>query len=304
MVKFEGQSWDNPKVIGFASSPKACGFQFRLTLAWSGQVAAAADIRRFEVYDSSKNWVDVTSSYDEATGCFSVTFNDPEDGKDTDGYWVFFTPARDSNYLYTQYPTRYKWDDMYRAVDRIKPGRYEDVLHYFRQVVTDNKAINGGAVVLDTPFERTLTVESTVPYEGAGSYWVPSSQSISAHGTLNIPAGSPSWMYGAFGGEGSYDINANTVGGTDSCQVEGIGSSVTVDHTTPKETGDSFVIGVYGPGTQAFVATITDTSEFVDSVMAWRYVNYEYQETVVTVDAFTSPTTCYVSVGLNANYDY
>lgn len=64
------------------------------------------------------------------------------------------------------------------------------------------------------------------------------------------------------------------------------------------------MIGVYGPGTQAFVATITDTSEFVDSVMAWRYVNYEYQETAATVDAFTSPTTCHVSVGLNANYDY
>lgn len=99
--------------------------------------------------------------------------------------------------------------------------------------MTDNKAISSaGTVKLDTPFVRTLTVESTVPYEVTGSYYAPYSPSISAHGKLNIPAGSPPWIYGAFVGEGSYGINANTVGGTDSCQVEGIGSSVTVDHTT------------------------------------------------------------------------
>ena len=306
-------------MIGFASSPKPCGFQFRLTLAWSGQVAAAADIRWFEVYDSSKNWVDVTSSYDEATGYFSVMFNDPENGKDPDGYWVFFTPARDSNYLYTQYPTRYRWDDMYRAADRISPGRYEDVLHYFRQVVTDNREIISGAVVLDTPFVRTLTVESTVPYRVDGSYYHRSFPLFKnfvytlPHGWGSLddnPAYKPiAWPpVEAVGGvldtiEGEHEHNFSAIYPYHArVRITGIGSEVEILDTAEVDQ-DSFVVG-YGSGNATYEAMVEDASDDPPTTITlWKMADYKEYFSSTGV---TQIKTCvsFVAVGLSASYDY
>jgi len=144
VVQFEGQSWDTPKVIGFVDNPKPCGFMFKLTRG-DGVAIDDTNIGYIRVSDALGYECNTEMNYDENTGYFSVTFLSGNDGKDEDGYWVYYMCVRDT--IHTQYPYRYKWADQWKAADRIKPGVYEDIIPVWK-TTTENKPYPGGWLAL------------------------------------------------------------------------------------------------------------------------------------------------------------
>jgi len=289
-------------VIGFASEPKGCGFQFKIMSMSRGRYLTGTDYIRFNVFNSSEELMPTTRTYDEASGMFNLAFDNAEDGQDPNGYWVAYW-SDGAGDLYQQYPARYKTSDYFNADDLIQPGKYEDINHCFLVTYTVNRQYLSGAVELGTPYVLQMEVESSVPYKVTGSYSVPYLSSVSAHGQLTLPAGSPAWMYSAFVGEGVYGVNAISVEGSDACALTGVGEAATIYNSTP-QTYRSSVIGYYGAGQMEFEATITDASNFPGSVTAWRMKDYQYEYTTAAVAGFIRPTTCHVSISLNANYDY
>jgi len=128
---------------------------------------------------------------------------------------------------------------------------------------------------------------------------------VAAHGQFTIPDASPVWMARnlAYSGAGTYPVNArHTPGGSDSCQVTGVGSAVYVTIDTPQSNG-SGVVAYGGPGSATYEAKITDTSEFGAQIELWRMVSYVEETMNVPVSGFTSETSTSVSVGLNASYE-
>jgi len=289
------------RVVAHVDGVRACGFQIKLTRGDETPVDDSL-LLSLNVYASNGTWVNTTHPYDPDTGYSKILFVNEEDGQDPLGYWVTY---RCQDGLLTQYPYRYKAAEKLHAVDRIRPGSYEDVIPYWKKWTTENKAYSVDSVGLGTPYIQTLHVESSIPYTVTGNWNVPRVGSVAAHGQFTIPDASPPWMARnlAYSGAGTYPVNArHTLGGSDSCQVTGVGSAVNVTIDTPQSNGIG-VVAYGGPGSATYEAKITDTSEFGAEIELWRMVNYVEETMNVPVSGFTSETSTSVYVGLNASYE-
>lgn len=134
LVKFVGQNWQNPKVIGFKESPKPCeGFIFTMTRG-DGEELVSEVV--FTVYDSSQAMVfsgGSESEYVEAEGNV-WKINDEgfsDNGQDPNGYWWQFRytgaetgEAPGYTIQDTQYPDKYVDSEKWNPGDRISKGSY------------------------------------------------------------------------------------------------------------------------------------------------------------------------------------
>ncbi len=127
VIQFTGQSWDNPKVIGFKTNPKPCGFIFKLTRGDGAVVDTSLNVQ-FLVYNSEGDFRPTRKSYDPELGVWGVSFYSGEE-IDPNGYWVVYNCT---DGIQTQYPYRYKKPDLWAASDRIAVGYYEDTIPYWK----------------------------------------------------------------------------------------------------------------------------------------------------------------------------
>lgn len=174
------------KVIGHVDGIRKCGFGFRFRLTRGDGTALSSTAvgggveeglsPSFTVYNSLREWVETEiTAYDPITGYFTVSFVNPEEATDQNGYWFFY------DCLYgvpTQYPYCYKTADKWKNEDLIKPGTYEDTIPYFKNTVTFSKekqllsgpwyeANTSDKYYLDVyadPLLITVNVDSSVPY--------------------------------------------------------------------------------------------------------------------------------------------
>lgn len=135
--------WTNPKVIGFESNPRSCGFTFTLTrddglvldemLHWDDEMGQwVGNLRFIRVYNSSNVLLSTTAEYKDSK--WHVTLDNPADD-DENGYWVQYQCAEDyvgGSGDGTQYPYRYKPADQRNTNDLIPFGDYTDAIPYFR----------------------------------------------------------------------------------------------------------------------------------------------------------------------------
>lgn len=174
IVEFQGQNQASPRVVGFRSNPKACGFLIKLTRG-DGTVMtdAAGHGVVIHVYASSGGYVSTTKAYLPASQSWSVLFDNPADGRDPAGYWLVYS-ATDG--LATQYPYRYKAVQRWQTADLVRPGVYADTIPQFKTEAWP--AATNGFVPADpwlpahdwwrlqsTPVRQQLRVTSTVPYK-------------------------------------------------------------------------------------------------------------------------------------------
>ena len=128
MVKFEGQSGSAPKVIGFESNPKPCGFVFRLTRS-DGVLLDSSQSVGIAVFDSSGVAAATTSAFHPnpetpSLGYWAVHFL-PNTPIDAAGYWAEFSAAHCDT---TQYHGIVDSGQMRQPSSLIKVGTYIDVL--------------------------------------------------------------------------------------------------------------------------------------------------------------------------------
>ncbi len=143
------------RVVAHVDGVRACGFVFTLTRA-DGALATDALGVWIDACNSSGQSVD-TSANHLGNGKWAVTFVDPADGKDQDGYWFSYGCTHG---IGTQYPHRFKSADKLQPGDLIKPGEYADTIPFFK--VTGEGL--GEFDDFSSPVQATLNVECSEPF--------------------------------------------------------------------------------------------------------------------------------------------
>lgn len=128
LVKFEGQDRAAPKVVGFKDNPAACSFiSIELTRGDETHVNDSL-LSIITVADSAGTPLGITYEYNAVTQYYDIMLNDPGDADDA-GYFIFYNCI---DGISTQYPLRYKTDDMMKPADLIAPGTYEGEIPYWK----------------------------------------------------------------------------------------------------------------------------------------------------------------------------
>jgi len=138
IVKFTGQDWASPKVVGFKSHPVPCDlWKFKLTRG-DGVLVDESLNPVFRIYKSDGNQITGghTATYDDDPGSddyqyWTVTLDDYATDDDPSGYWVEYQ-CDDAN-LWVQYPEKYISSDQRQAADLIEPDAVKrtDYCHFY-----------------------------------------------------------------------------------------------------------------------------------------------------------------------------
>jgi len=158
------------RVVAHVDRIKACGYRLKLireAVPGTSITETLVDeslLTVLAVYKGSPDeyeWVDTSKTYNPDTGYWTVTFNDPSEGNDPDGYWFAFLA---SSAISTQYPYRYIDSEKRQIADKIKPGTYEVQLPYWKATYVGWQA---NYLDQDIPPSHVASVDvySSVPYE-------------------------------------------------------------------------------------------------------------------------------------------
>lgn len=299
VVQFDGQSWDNPTVIGFVDNPKGCGgFRFKLTR--SDGVAITQSLGAyFAIVNSSGDNVACLAEYESATGYWSVGFADIGDADDEKGYWVEYgcTDA-----VRVQYPSQYRSAFFRQEAHLVKPGTYEDTLPKWKLTYSENREDNG---YLETPLIRTVTVETPLSYTVTCNYRYPQNNTVHGYGNFTIPPASPVWQTDiAYSGDSieplTFVINAVHTGGTDQCTLEG--DLASEDFTNMPDAGHGVLNVAIGVGDGSYSVSLSDSCIWgSETITLHRTVSYVYE--TMEVPLTITPTSHHLTWYLGASYE-
>jgi hypothetical protein len=145
LVKFTGQDWANPVIVGFKDNPAACGFVFTLTRGDGTLLGDSHPSPFFEVRNKNGERVSFDQKFfNEETGKWHIIL-DPDDCLGEPGEKFYFWYSCFDG-LKTLYPGKYKSSEgVEEAIppedSLISPGEYSDIIPYWSEMVTYPGAI-------------------------------------------------------------------------------------------------------------------------------------------------------------------
>jgi len=167
---------------------------------------------------------DIAWEYDEGTGYYNITFTNPAEANDPDGYWIGYLAE---NTIFTTYPYKYHANDRYLVENKLRPGTYEDHIPYWDTLETPYAITQ--TIQIPPAITASISVTSSVPYRV--EYTIGLNWTITEGvGTLMSSDGVINYTF-TDSGVRNYDV---WTGQLDAGDVE---YSVTANHNTSSSVG-------------------------------------------------------------------